>query len=201
MRACKIARQSGGRDAFNRGHHQPSAHDLLISRSDAAVKSRPSARASLSIPSSPIAWLSNLSLTRTRTALPIGRMKASLPLIVLLVCAGCSEACQNEIALRERSPDGRHAVVLFQRDCGATTGFSTQISILGTSDKPSGGGNAFIADDNHGAARVGDWGGSWAEMRWLSPDRLLIRYAVKSRLFKQRDEVSGVRITYQAVSS
>jgi hypothetical protein len=60
-------------------------------------------------------------------------------------------------------------------------------------------GNAFRADDYHGAARVGDWGGSWAEMKWLSPDHLLVRYASKSRLFMQDEEVSGVRITYQVI--
>jgi hypothetical protein len=91
--------------------------------------------------------------------------------------------------------------VLFQRDCGATTGFSTHISVLDANDKPSGRGNAFIADDDHGAARVGDWEGSWAEMKWLSADRLLIRYAPKSRLFKQEQRVSGVTITYQMVGS
>jgi hypothetical protein len=103
------------------------------------------------------------------------------------------------VASRSFSPDGSHIAVLFQRDCGATTGFSTQISILGTGDKLSGGGNAFRADDDHGIARAGDWGGSWAEMKWLSPDHLLIRYAAKSRLFKQDTNVSRVRISYQAV--
>ncbi len=126
-------------------------------------------------------------------------MRSSLSFIALLACAGCSDACDNTIAASSLSPDGVHSAVLFQRDCGATTGFSTQISILGANDKPSGGGNAFIADDNHGAARVGDWGGSWAEMKWLSPDHLLVRFAVKSRLFKQKERVSGVRITYQAI--
>ena len=89
---------------------------------------------------------------------------------------------------------------MFQRDCGATTGFSTQISILRPNDNPIGGGNAFIADDDHGAARVGSWGGSWADAKWLAPDHLLIRYAAKSRIFKQDNSVSGVEITYQMVS-
>lgn len=105
------------------------------------------------------------------------------------------------MASRSLSPDGEHVAVLFQRDCGATTGFSTQISILDASDKPSGSGNAFIADDGHGAARVGDWEGSWAEVKWLSPDHLLIRYAARSRLFKQEKRLSGVEIAYQVVGS
>jgi hypothetical protein len=97
------------------------------------------------------------------------------------------------------SPDGRRDAVMFQRDCGATTGFSTQVSVLDTDEQLSGSGNVFRADDDHGAARAGDWGGSWAEMKWLSPDHLLIRYAEKSRLFEHDDEASGVRITYQSV--
>lgn len=127
-------------------------------------------------------------------------MKAAI-LGALMICSGCSDVCQNNVASRSISPDGNRVAVLFQRDCGATTGFSTQISILDAGSKPSGGGNAFAADDDHGAARVGGWQGSWAEMRWLSPKLLLIRYAAKSRLFKQRDRVSGVNITYQVVGS
>ena len=37
-------------------------------------------------------------------------------------------------------------------------------------------------------------------MRWLGPHRLLIRYAAKSRLFEQENEVSGVKISYQQVN-
>jgi hypothetical protein len=119
----------------------------------------------------------------------------------MLACTGCSDACQNTVASRSRSPNGALTAVLFQRDCGATTGFSTQISILRPDDKPTGGGNAFIANDDRGAARDGSWEGSWAETKWLAPDHLLIRYAAKSRLFKRSDSVSGVKITYEMVGS
>jgi hypothetical protein len=128
-------------------------------------------------------------------------MKVCLPMLALLACSGCSDACQNTVASRSLAPDGALAAVLFQRDCGATTGFSTQISILRPDDQPTGGGNTFIADDDHGAARVGSWDGSWAEAKWLAPNHLLIRYAAKSRLFKRNDSVSGVKITYQVVGS
>ena len=127
-------------------------------------------------------------------------MRAAI-LTALILCSGCSDLCQNTVASRSLSPDGNHVAVLFQRDCGATTGFSTQISILDANGKPSGGGNAFVADDDHGAARVGDWEGSWAGITWLSSEHLLIRYAAKSRLFKQKERVSGVNITYQMVGS
>lgn len=127
-------------------------------------------------------------------------MRADL-LAAVMICSGCSDACQNSVASRSLSPDGKHVAVLFQRDCGATTGFSTQISVLDASGNPSGSGNTFIADDDHGAARAGSWDGSWAETKWLSADRLLVRYAAKSRLFKQNQRVSDVSIIYQVVGS
>jgi hypothetical protein len=119
----------------------------------------------------------------------------------VMICSGCSDVCQNTVASRSVSPDGQHGAILFQRDCGATTGCSTQISVLDTGGNPSGSGNTFIADDDHGAARVGDWGGSWAETKGLSADRLLVRYAAKTRLFKQNKRVSNVSIVYQPVES
>jgi len=38
-------------------------------------------------------------------------------------------------------------------------------------------------------------------MKWLSTDHLLARYAAKARLFARDEQVSGVRISYQAVGS
>jgi hypothetical protein len=129
------------------------------------------------------------------------RMKVCLAMLALFACSGCSAACRDTVASSSHSPDGGLAAVLFQRDCGATTGFSTQISILRADERPNGSGNVFIADDDHGAARAGSWEGSWAETKWLAPGHLLIRYAAKSRLFKHIDSVFGVKITYQVVGS
>lgn len=117
----------------------------------------------------------------------------------LFALSGCSDGCTNSPISRADAPDGQHSAVMFQRDCGATIGFSTQISVLEHGKEPTGGGNTFRADANHGAAAAGDWGGPWAEMRWLAPDHLLVRYAAKSRLFEQQQEVSGVKISYQQV--
>lgn len=121
--------------------------------------------------------------------------------ILCIMPAGCSDTCGDDVVLRLTSPDGQRDAVMFQRDCSATTGFSTQISILNAGEELSGMGNTFRADDEHGAARSGSWGGPWAEMKWLSPDRLLIRYTAKSRLFEQDDHVSGVGVTYEVVGS
>jgi hypothetical protein len=120
-------------------------------------------------------------------------------LLSLTGCFDLSSGCANSIISRADAPDGLHSAVMFQRDCGATTGFSTQISVLKPEQEPSDGGNAFIADADHGAAATGEWGGPWAEIRWLDNTTLLIRFASGSRIFEQSKQVSGVRINYQAV--
>ena len=115
----------------------------------------------------------------------------------LIALSGCSDGCANNIVASAEAPDGLHTAVIFQRDCGATSGFSTQVSLVGPGGEPSGVGNTFRADDYHGEAATGDWGGPWVELRWLAPDHLLIGYAAKSRLFKDEDKVSGVKISYR----
>lgn len=84
-------------------------------------------------------------------AMSLTRLLTVFAMATLL--GGCNDfLCGNEVIRRLDAPDGKHSAVLFQRDCGATTGFSTQISILDVGEDPSGGGNAFIADGGRGAA-------------------------------------------------
>jgi hypothetical protein len=125
-------------------------------------------------------------------------MLKTVPLMLaLLVQTACSDGCANEVLSQAGAPDGRHKAVLFQRDCGATTSFSTQVSVLNDAEELSGSGNTFIADDDHGAARAGAWGGPWADMKWVGPRQVLVRYSTGSRFFKRESEVSGVRIAYE----
>ena len=127
-------------------------------------------------------------------------LRVGISAAALIALSGCSDVCVNEQVSRTDAPDGRRSAVMFQRDCGATTGFSTQISLVKPGDEPFGGGNTFRADADHGAAATGDWGGPGADMEWLAPDHLRIRYAAKSRLFEQADRVSGVKISYEQVA-
>jgi hypothetical protein len=60
-------------------------------------------------------------------------------------------------------------------------------------------GNVFVADTNHGAASAASWGGPWVELRWLSPQNLLVRYDAKARVFTQNESVAGVTVSYEKV--
>jgi hypothetical protein len=104
--------------------------------------------------------------------------------------------CRNTILREQPAPDGKHTAVLFERYCGATTEPSHQVSILAPGEVPKGGGNAFVSDDNHGAAPRRD--GSYVALRWLSPTDLLIAYEARARTFKKADTVDGVAIVYNS---
>jgi hypothetical protein len=103
--------------------------------------------------------------------------------------------CGNEILAEVPSPDGRFRLVSFQRDCGATTDFSTQISLLETGEElPNSSGNVFISDG--GAAPSSSGGGPEVRMRWDGPRTVSIEHHVAARVFLQEAACDGVRITY-----
>lgn len=105
--------------------------------------------------------------------------------------AGCDlHACGNQVLRTVTAPDGRHAAAIFRRDCGATTGFSIQVSLVGPGEAPAGSGDLFVAG---GEGRMPD-------VEWLGPDPLRISYRRDSLLLhEQVSERDGVRIEYRMV--
>ncbi|WP_136515572.1 hypothetical protein [Geomonas edaphica] len=105
--------------------------------------------------------------------------------------------CDNRIVSVHTSPDGANKAVVFVRDCGATTDFNTQVSILPFRKELSNeSGNAFIADSDHGKAATGQWGGPKIAVSWQGKDSIILRYANQSRVFKKEENIAGVHITY-----
>jgi hypothetical protein len=127
------------------------------------------------------------------------RKSTAFAMLATLV-TGCSDACQNRVVSTADAPSGDLKAVLFQRDCGATTDFSTQVSVARGGDALSGAGNVFVADTHHDAASPASWGGPWVELRWISPKDLLVRYDAKARVFAQNEHVSGVSVSYERVA-
>lgn len=125
-------------------------------------------------------------------------LRATLITCMLLISA-CSDGCGNEELARVISPDGRHVAIIFERSCGATTGFSTQISVLKKGRDVAGSGNTFVVDSDHGTVHRDGWEGPIAEATWLSSDHLLVSYAARSRIFKQVRQIEGVTVSYEPV--
>ncbi len=85
---------------------------------------------------------------------------------------------------------------MFMRECGATTDFTTQVSVDPWFWQFVG--NAFVADGYNGGTR-GSWGGPWADMKWIGPAELVVTYDQKARLFDNNKVVRGVNVTYRPV--
>jgi hypothetical protein len=118
---------------------------------------------------------------------------AAIALVLLAASRGC-DLCANTDPETYLSPDGRMKVVVFTRDCGATTDFSTQASVLPASAPlPNDAGNLYIADNNHGTTGHGLALG----VRWLDRERVTLSPSSAARVLKAEKVVQGIRIDYR----
>lgn len=100
-------------------------------------------------------------------------------------------ACANSVVADVASPDMLRRAVVFERDCGATTSFNAQVSVLGSGEElPDDGGNAFIA-----AGR-----GESVSVYWPNNGELRVRNDPRKQTYRQESAAGGVRITYEPAS-
>ena len=128
-------------------------------------------------------------------------------LIVAACCSACVDPCGNEVISEKYSSNREFRAVVFQRDCGATTGFSTQVSVLAAnqrflterswlqSTKP---GNVFVADTNHGNAPSGAGGGPVVQLEWTGPRQLRITHDSRARVSVRQSKIDIVDVEYLA---
>lgn len=101
-----------------------------------------------------------------------------------------SDMCGNEVFQELNSPDARLKAVIFQRDCGATTGFSTQISLIAANTKlPNETGNLFAVTGHPKETNI--------EMHWITPNQLVIQHTTGLTESHKIDFYHGVRIYYK----
>jgi len=106
-------------------------------------------------------------------------------LLVALALCGCG-MCHNTIQKEILSPDGTKKIVIFTRDCGATTAYSSQISIL---DKNSHllnwYGNAFASEFSDPVTAI-----------WVDSKNVQVTYHRGGRVAFQHTQVDGISIKY-----
>ena len=101
------------------------------------------------------------------------------------------------------SPDGKWDAMLMERNGGAMTDYSTQVSIVPAASRLARGiaivraGNVFVADGDHGAVAVDGNGLMTVRVTWASGSELVIAYPPKVRVFKQRTRFQSLTIRYE----
>lgn len=126
----------------------------------------------------------------------------TLALFTLVAPLGClpSPECKNSVHQQLLAPAGDLKAVMFTRECGATTGFSTQVSIVTEESTPANGGNVLVLDDNHGRAPTDSSGGLRVLLEWRGVDTLSITHDARARVFKAERLVQGVVVLLTADS-
>jgi len=103
------------------------------------------------------------------------------------------EMCRNKFYKEYLSPNKSLKAVIFQRDCGATTNSSTQISILDSDEKLGNkSGNIFIIKgDPNEVAPI---------LNWESDNELNIQHSLNGNEFKAKNNFgwfNSITITYK----
>ena len=105
----------------------------------------------------------------------------------MLWSQAASGLCENKTLEALRSPDASHTAYLFERDCGATTGVSHQVSIMPDSDRlPNQAGNIFVADRQD----------TKPQLHWTGARTLEIRHKKTARTFKLEKHRDGINVAY-----
>jgi hypothetical protein len=109
-----------------------------------------------------------------------------------------SDMCRNNLISETPSPNKQIKAVIYERDCGATADFSTQISVLPINRllPRSESGNLFIADTNHGEAPNGSKGGPEVRIQWRGDKVLSVAYHKAARVFLERSKTHNITVIY-----
>lgn len=120
-----------------------------------------------------------------------------LGLIYIISPFSAEDMCGNKISITEFSPNKKHKIVIFCRNCGATTDFSTQVSILKVDEKlENESGNIFSADSEHGKAKTDENSSISIKAKWLNNNKVIITYDKNARTFKTENSLDEIEIEY-----
>ena len=112
------------------------------------------------------------------------RFLAALP-IALMTLVGCGDQCSNHVLVGVSSPSGLLRAVVFSRECGATVGFNTQVSVVAATEQPADSGNVAV------------WKGAVPlTLRWQSDTELIVSGGGSAEHFKREVVVGVVRVRY-----
>jgi hypothetical protein len=116
-------------------------------------------------------------------------------LAISAICAPTQSACsvydcKNQIFESIFSEKGDVKAVIFERNCGATTTYSTHISILDVERRLQNlPGNALIVE-----GKPSDLG---LRLTWERENSLTIEIKSENQIYKKEDLVNGISVTYK----
>ena len=115
-----------------------------------------------------------------------------------IIAYSFSDMCGNKIVETKISPNQSYKIIVFERNCGATTDFSTQISILKNNQTlENESGNIFSGDSDHGKAKLNKNGLIDIKAEWLNNSVIVIEYDANTRVFENKKMIGNIKINYK----
>jgi hypothetical protein len=143
-------------------------------------------------------WLKILGVVATA----IAALVAVLVLFLALILPSADDLCGNSVLSEAVAPGGQLKAVVFERNCGATTDFSTQVSLIEANTAlPNRGGNVFGATTDRGRSPSGPGAGPDVKAIWVGPASLRIEHHPMAHVLASSPLVSGVHIQYAILRS
>lgn len=108
-------------------------------------------------------------------------------IVFFSISCGQTTLCGNSIKSEAQSPDGKYLATLFQRDCGATTDFSTIVNIRPFDSK--------FNPDNGIVLLIG--GQPNVSLRWIANSSLQIvcKNCLSNTVFKEENQWREIQIS------
>jgi Family of unknown function (DUF5412) len=122
-----------------------------------------------------------------RTLLAILLVLAILS-VIFLVSFDMS-LCGNQLIEDVKSPNGKYAASVFERNCGATTPYIEIVSL-----------NSSVAKfdpENYNNWVFTIHGGSKVKAAWISDDKLKVSYTFTGDALAQQEKWNGINITFK----
>jgi hypothetical protein len=110
-----------------------------------------------------------------------------------------ADMCSNEALDISPSPNGDLEAVVFERACGATTGYGINVSILPAGSKANDAGNVFVAAADRSSQESRNIHRQ-VRVRWLAPDSLHVERPPGMTLFHEASQLGDVRVTYATMA-
>ncbi|MEQ9091528.1 MAG: DUF5412 family protein [Balneola sp.] len=125
----------------------------------------------------------------------------SIPLIIVGIAIYVSEVvfntdnlCGENLLFESYSPNNDYKVLILERNCGATTDFSTLVTAqIPNSDSKT---EIFLADDDHGVTPHGRGRSTRVETEWLAEDSLAIYHHPNARIYFSETKWNDLKIIY-----
>ena len=96
------------------------------------------------------------------------------------------DLCGNQVISKSLSPNDKLVAYVFERNCGATTDYSYQLSILDSDQKlKNKSGNTFRS-----AQRF--------EIKWGNPYELSVNYPKGAEVFKKKKYMGQIKVHYES---